>query len=233
MYITTDYLSKEGFEWDMFFSKDRNKELINSCDKEKLFFQIRELLKEDKFRLSFSFTRLMLELLSTEKIKSNPKILELGAATGFLSRWLLNQYGGRATLVDKSEEAFNSFSLIKDTVVKNISYLREDIFDLSLDQKYDIVGSFGLIEHFMDKTSIIEQHKKYVAEDGVIIISVPTDTVLTRVFMEMHPELNLGYRELLKESELINILENGGLKVRQSLSSNGYVYDFTVAICSL
>jgi hypothetical protein len=106
-----------------------------------------------------------------------------------------------------------------------------DLFQLDLAETFDVVCSFGLIEHFVHKEALLEIHKKFAAFNGMVIILVPLDSPLTRAFLEVHPELNLGYRELLKEKEFKKILVQNGLEVVRTKVSHGYSYDFVGALC--
>jgi SAM-dependent methyltransferase len=200
-------------------------------DQAKVISILRKHLKEDKFRLTFVMSKLLKDLLKGMEIKS-PTILELGAATGFLTRWIIIQYGGSGILVDKSKASYEKYMSLKDSLSKYITYLNVDIFEMELQEKFDLVCSFGLVEHFAEKHPVLSVHKKYVAANGFVIILVPLDSPLTRVFLEIHPELNLGYRELLSEKEFKKILNQNGLNVIRTEISQGYCYDFIGAICS-
>jgi 2-polyprenyl-3-methyl-5-hydroxy-6-metoxy-1,4-benzoquinol methylase len=100
-----------------------------------------------------------------------------------------------------------------------------------LDKNFDIVCSFGLIEHFVDKQAVLDVHKNFAAPNGIIIILVPMNTPLSRTFLEVHPELNLGYRELLSEKEFKDILIHGGFEIIRTAVSQYYSYDFIGAVC--
>lgn len=234
MYLTDVFKNegKENFDWEAFFSQSHQREIIHQVDPIRLISKLREHLKENNFQLTFVMSRLMRELLKGNKIK-NPKILELGAATGFLTRWLLSQYGGAGVLVDKSKASFKAYTELKDNLKRHIKYINEDLFRLELTETFDLVCSFGLIEHFIDKKGVLAAHKKFTAVNGIIIILVPLDSPLSRAFLELHPELNLGYRELLREKELKKILTENGFEVVMTKVSQGYCYDFVGALCRL
>jgi 2-polyprenyl-3-methyl-5-hydroxy-6-metoxy-1,4-benzoquinol methylase len=234
MYLTDVFRNEcnEAFDWENYFSPDSHGDIIHHVNPIQLIAKVRKHLKENSFQLTFTLTRLMRELLKGIDIK-NPRILELGAATGFLSRWFLSQYGGSAVLVDKSKASFKAYSNMKDDIKRFITYINEDLFRLELAETFDLVCSFGLIEHFVDKRGVLAAHKKFAKADGMIVILVPLDSPLSRVFLEVHPELNLGYRELLTEKELKkNLLENG-LHLVKSKVSQGYCYDFVASLCRL
>jgi len=222
--------SNDIFDWETYFSTEYSSSIIGQMDTLRTVSKLRVHLKEDKFRMSFSLTRLMRELLKGIEIKS-PKILELGAATGFLTRWLLSQYGGSGVLVDKSQASSRTYHRMQDNLKKYITYLNADLFHLELEEEFDLICSFGLIEHFVDKQAVLAAHKKFAASNANIIIIVPLDSPLTRAFLEVHPELNLGYRELLSEQEFKRILTRNALHVIRMNISQGYSYDFVGAVC--
>ena len=224
--------SSENFDWETYFSLENSDVVIKQVDFGRIIFKLREHLKEDKFLMTFVLSKLMRCLLEGIRLK-NPKILELGAATGFLTRWLISRHGGKGVLVDKSNASLKAYNEMKDSIKKHITYITKDLFTLSLDEKFDLVCSFGLIEHFVDKESILDAHKRFVASNGIIVILVPLDSPLTRAFLEVHPELNLGYRELLSEKELKRILKQNGLEILKIQKSWGYAYDFVGGICRI
>lgn len=50
---------------------------------------------------------------------------------------------------------------------------KEDVFNFKPSKQYDIVSSFGFIEHFANFDALIEQHIQWTKPNGYIIISVP------------------------------------------------------------
>jgi SAM-dependent methyltransferase len=224
------------FDWNAYFNRRMSAagEDIENLDSQVLAEQVQRMrahLKEDFNRMGFVFSRLMRGLLKGLDLPANPRILELGAATGYLSRWLLTRFGGTAVLVDNGETSYNAFHAMPHNLEDHIVYRREDLFELDLEPRFNLVGSFGLIEHFSDKKEVLKVHTRFLAPGGYVIILVPADTTLTRVFLEAYPELNQGYRELLSQSEFRQLLVDHHLKPIRVLSGNGYVYDFCAALC--
>lgn len=232
MFITENYSEKsENFDWKIFFSQSKDKNILEKLDHNKLLKNIRSHLKENAFQMTFSLTKVIREILDGVNINKNPRIIELGAGTGFLSRCLIEQYEGSAVLVDNNENSFKAYNMLNVQCTGEISYIVEDIFSVDIPDKFDLVCSFGLIEHFSNKQQIIAVHRKYVKTDGYILVLAPLDTHLTRVFFEAHPEINLGYRELLSEEELKAALCEESMNVIKTVVSRGYSYDFIAALC--
>jgi len=111
-------------------------------------------------------------------IKSNSKIIEVGCAPGNslikISRlFKLQPYGVEYTKrgVETTRDNFkrNNFD------PKNIFYA--DFFSKKFQKenqdKYDIVSSFGFIEHFDDASKVIDSHLNILKKGGTLIISIP------------------------------------------------------------
>lgn len=233
MHITKDYYNNNSnFDWDAFFSLKGGESIFDKVDKLEILQSIRNNFKENNYQLALALCGVIDELLQNVAIVQ-PKILELGAATGSLTRFLIDRYNGTGVLVDQSETAYQRFLPYSSHYADSIKYLNMDLFQLNLEEKYDLVCSFGLIEHFKDKKKIIEAHQMHVGLNGYLLILVPSDTILTRVFFNIHPELNLGYRELLSMLELESVLRDSGLQIINTSKSKGYCYDFIGALCKL
>lgn len=232
MFITENLIEQKDskFDWNEYFKRNPGNN-FEGIDIEERLTNARKHLAENSMKMTLVLSRFMRTLLEGLDIKK-PNILELGAATGFMSRWLLNEYGGTATLVDNNANSKEAYEKTPNNNTGSISYVLEDIFKLNLENSYDLSCSFGLIEHFPDKKEIIQVHEKFLAQNGLSIIVVPMDTPLSRTFWEVHPEQNLGYRELLTRTELISAFKDSGLEVLKCTASQGYVYDFIGVVCT-
>ena len=56
---------------------------------------------------------------------------------------------------------------------KTNQFLCVDFFDYKPEQKYEVVASFGFIEHFLNFESVIETHADLVKEEGYLVITTP------------------------------------------------------------
>lgn len=235
MYLTKNLATgrESDFDWESYFVNKRGDTLTEDQESAIAFSETRQHLRENQVLFGFIFHRFMKALLAPVSLKKGLRTLELGAATGFLSRWLYEQYCAHSTLVDRSEQAYNTFLVHNQPSAYSFEYLRADIFQLQLQVNYDVVCSFGVIEHFPEKKEILDIHKRFLVPGGYVLVIVPFDSPLTRAFYEINFELNQGYRELLTEKEFLATLQAEELTTVQVVRSQGYVYDIIGALCTV
>ncbi len=101
--------------------------------------------------------------------------IELECAPGYCSAAiaygkLLNMHG-----IDFSASAGSYLSTLQAAGFPNANLIKEDLLNCQLDQLYDVVGSFGLIEHFSgdELQKILSLHDKLLRPGGKLIIEVP------------------------------------------------------------
>lgn len=230
MYITEN--NQKNFNWDEYFaSYGTNSGMLPQINCEEYFANNRTLLREDRQKLSLALFDVLRRLVKGITIAERPHIVELGAGTGFLSRTLRQMYGGSIHMVDNCRESYQAFLKAMGGNTEGMEYEIADILDYNPGRKYDMAVSFGVIEHFKDKSKVILAHEKSITKNGYIIILVPMDSILTRLYYQTFPEKNLGYRELLTNKEIKNIMQEQELTVLNLVNSRGYVYDFTGVIC--
>ncbi len=81
--------------------------------------------------------------------------------------------GYKISGVDLHQENSKSLKQHLENQYKVGGFYSEDIFDFKFKKKYDLVCSFGLIEHFKDFLDVIEIHNKIVQNEGTIFITTP------------------------------------------------------------
>ncbi|MBT7608829.1 MAG: class I SAM-dependent methyltransferase [Bacteriovoracaceae bacterium] len=99
------------------------------------------------------------------------KILDLGASDGLLYQELRNR-GFEVTCVDYEDPSKISVPE-KDYVFCNL----EQYENLNLTEKYDYIILADVIEHLRNAPELLSYIKKFLKEDGEIIISVPNIAV--------------------------------------------------------
>ncbi|MFA5887116.1 MAG: class I SAM-dependent methyltransferase [Candidatus Nanoarchaeia archaeon] len=69
--------------------------------------------------------------------------------------------------LDRSRNHFNKLN------VQNSRFINDNCLKLKTKEKFDVVWSQGLIEHFADPAKILKEHLKITKKGGYAIISVP------------------------------------------------------------
>src|SRR5262249_54140532 len=80
--------------------------------------------------------------------------------------------------------------------------------------QFDLVYSIGLIEHFPDKSDILDAHVTLTSRGGLLLLYAPIDTEVNRKLTGLACEWeNFGHRELLTPAELQQICTHPDLEV--------------------
>jgi len=147
------------------------------------------------------------------------KIIELGCGTGYHTLQMTRKYPvSKVTLVDGNE------SVIRDTERRMASlscekeFLFDDLFKLELEDRYDIVHSQGLLEHYTpeEQRQLIRLHRDLLAPGGIAVILVPTPSITYRFWRGLLEKLNQWiYTDevALPRDEFIRQIEACGLEI--------------------
>ena len=104
--------------------------------------------------------------------------IELGGFPGYYSIYLKKYQNLNTTLFDY----YVHDGLVKELLAVNglkdgdINIIEADLFSYKPEKLYDMVLSFGLIEHFSSTASIIETHMQFLKPGGVLFITLPNFT---------------------------------------------------------
>jgi len=147
-------------------------------------------------------------LLKIANLPKNPSICELGAGTGKTSRFLGDVYQASITVVDNNSKALAiNREIFKDFQGEH-RQINSNVLDLAIHEKFDLVHSGGLIEHFVDQArdSIITIHGDLVKPNGYLLVLVPTKNIWYKIlnegiFKSLHlldqiPEVPWSFQEL-------------------------------------
>jgi cyclopropane fatty-acyl-phospholipid synthase-like methyltransferase len=135
--------------------------------------------------------------------KTNPvgkTCLEIGAGTGYISKLLTKRYRLDTTLVDNNREAYRMFQKVS----REGRYILIDAFSFNPEEKFDIVFSDGLIEHFhyRARMEMILAHQNLVKANGYVIIFVPKNSWFVKNLCDWKGGLEFKYDYSQLEREL-------------------------------
>jgi SAM-dependent methyltransferase len=101
---------------------------------------------------------------------SGKMVLEVGAGTGRDSEDIAIR-GGTVYTLDYSEESLN---LMNDSLSNTAGIICGDAKAIPLrDESFDIVFHQGLLEHFRDPETLVDENRRILKKGGILLIDVP------------------------------------------------------------
>ncbi|MFQ6012038.1 MAG: class I SAM-dependent methyltransferase [Thermoplasmata archaeon] len=159
------------------------------------------------------------DLLRLAHFPEPVSILELGAGTGYTTLRLCRTLPVRkVTLVDSNASMLEAARRILDGVRCVKAFLREDVLDLALAERFDLVHSAGLVEHFAttDRKRLLRLHADHTRTGGYCIVYAPTPTLSYRFWRRMAEGLKVWLftdEVPLPEARLVGEVREAGLEV--------------------
>lgn len=102
---------------------------------------------------------------------SNKKVLEIGCHTGYLSCWLRRK-NNLVTGIECNQDALEiAKPYLKNAICGNIE--NESTWKNLGSEKFDVILIMHVLEHLVDPWKVLEETKKYLKEDGEVIIAMP------------------------------------------------------------
>ena len=154
----------------------------------------------------------ILDQINNRNIR-NLKILDVGCGGGIICEPLA-RLGAKVTGIDFAP---NNIIAAKTHSKKNklkINYINKDIEKSKLDEKFDIILMFEVLEHLDNWKKTIKNIKKNLNKNGLIIISTINRNLLSKLFainiaeniLHWIPKGTHDYNKLIKPEELEKIL---------------------------
>ncbi|VXC54243.1 bifunctional 2-polyprenyl-6-hydroxyphenol methylase/3-demethylubiquinol 3-O-methyltransferase UbiG [Sphingomonas sp. AX6] len=144
--------------------------------------------------------------------------IDVGCGAGLLTEPLA-RLGARVTGLDAAQENIGAARAHANSVGLNIDYRHGGIEALS-GEAFDLVTSMEVIEHVSDVDAFIAGLERALAPGGLMILSTPNRTPLSRLAMitigegaGIIPEGTHDWERFLTPDELTDRLEAAGLRV--------------------
>jgi len=100
-------------------------------------------------------------------------VLEVGCGGGIFLAHLAQAYRYRPFGVDFSEGIEDTRDLFGRRGLPAPTLYKEDFFTWDPGRKFDMVCSFGFVEHFPDLSAVIRRHAALVAPGGMLWVTMP------------------------------------------------------------
>ncbi len=133
------------------------------------------------------------ELFNSIVQKNHPQTaIELGGFPGFYSVYLTRYHHLKCYLLDLViiPEIIHKILNINKLPLDAITTIEGDVFCTEPPFKFDLVYSNGLIEHFDNTESIINQHLKFLNEGGTLLITLPNFRSINGLFQKWFDKKN-------------------------------------------
>jgi 2-polyprenyl-3-methyl-5-hydroxy-6-metoxy-1,4-benzoquinol methylase len=168
---------------------------------------------------------------------TNPKVLEIGCAPGTFLEYMYDfrpqyQLSGLDYAVQGVELTRKRLQM--QGVPAHV--FQSDLRHFAPEETYEVVLSWGLVEHFKDPVSIIKHHARLAADGGLVVIVIPNYAPKpVRFFIQrFDPQaLHSHNLNLMNQEVLYNAFMQAGLQQIQTFSVGGPQFRATCAISSL
>ena len=126
------------------------------------------------------------------------KCIELGGFPGYFSIYFKKYCGLQPTLIDFyfNKKIFEDIVNFNGIQSSDISCIQADIITHNPTEFYDLVTSFGLIEHFTDLREILMTHTKYMKPGAALLIALPNFRGINGLLQKYFDPANLSIHNL-------------------------------------
>jgi len=142
--------------------------------------------------------------------------IEIGCVPGNFLIYLHKKYGYKIYGVDYSDYIGIAEENMKINCVKKYKIFKEDFLSWRTNLRFDIVCSFGFIEHFTNYKEVIEKHTSLLKRRGLLILTAPNfgygRVLLHRIFRDYDTLLKHN-PEITDLNMLKDVLEKKGLRI--------------------
>lgn len=112
--------------------------------------------------------------LLKRSVKPGSRYLEIGCAPGKMLAWVTSVLKAETSGLDYSAPGISKCHSLFNALGLKTNLYNEDLFHHRLPlASFDIVTSFGVIEHFGEPRPVIQKHLDLVAPGGIALITVP------------------------------------------------------------
>ncbi|MDH4201331.1 MAG: glycosyltransferase [Phycisphaerae bacterium] len=105
-------------------------------------------------------------------VNPNFTCVEIGAYPGGHLCYLAKRFEYKPVAIELSEHCEHIEKLLRHNGINQVQILQQDFF-APIQQKYDVVTSFGFVEHFENYEAVIDRHFQLVKPGGYVVIGCP------------------------------------------------------------
>lgn len=140
--------------------------------------------------------------------------IELGALPGGFLTYFHKKFGYKVTGLDFADNTEVFDETMKSNGIKKYDFIKADILKYKPKTDYDVVSSFGFIEHFDDIDQILSQHIDLMKPGAYLVLTVPNFRNIQYVYHRIFDAKNLSIHntETMKIKDMDKRLTHLGLE---------------------
>lgn len=175
------------------------------------------VLKKRTNYVDAAFLHLLFDLLS-DRLADNTSILEIGCANSLWLPYLARHGGFRISGLDYSavgceqERELLTECGVHGTVMQGDALTPPQ----ALERQFDLVYSYGVVEHFENTSRVIESFARFLKPNGILVTIVPNLAGINGVLMHFLNPDQFRRHMCLTPVDLSNAYEAAGLRVERS-----------------
>lgn len=127
---------------------------------------------------------------------TNGECLEIGSIPGEFLVYFHNEFGYRPNGIDFSDNTHIFHQTMKKNGITDYTFQKGDFFKYNFTKQYDLVTSFGFIEHFDDVADVLRRHAALVKPGGTLVITLPNFRFLQHIYHYYFDKENLDIHNL-------------------------------------
>jgi SAM-dependent methyltransferase len=112
-------------------------------------------------------------VLSRHLPKGNLDAIEIGFYPGSYMVYLSRRFGYRVSGLDFMPDVERMRKPLEAAGARVGELLQADFMKLETDKTFDVVASFGFVEHFENLDAVMSRHAKLVRPGGYLVVQVP------------------------------------------------------------
>lgn len=145
------------------------------------------------------------------------RALEIGCYPGGFAAWMSNRYELEVSGFDFIVETPGLANLLSTRGARIGKFWQADLRTEKVHDQFDVVASFGFVEHFWDLNTVICQQARWLAPGGIIIVAVPRFRGLQWVAHRLTDRKNLERHNIstMSRSALGGALISANLNILQ------------------
>lgn len=149
---------------------------------------------------------------------------EIGCAPGRITAQFCKHFAYKAYGLDYAADAKNIESFLQSAGVDIGEIYQEDFFSWEQELRFDIVASFGFIEHFSDPHDVADKHFNFVKPGGTVVICFPNFAQGQKLLHWLFDKENLSRHntKCMSVNFLKNIAKRNNAQIKAATYTGGH-----------